>query len=469
MRVFLFFCFLFACTQSNAADYRFHALIDADSNSQTGCGAAANGAGYEIRATARSNREQRLETRLDSCQNGVWTSEQIDHSTQALGLGLGRLSSDAVYWSMPRQWLAAYPHLSIQMFAERLDAPAVDRLAADGQWTTLVLPLLSADANAVPTFGWPALLLLVASLLIAVQLRSKFGSSTYALLGLALLGLLSATQPSAIAQSTAISADDVGNDSTDPGADILYAQVSSSAERIQFEVQVNNIEADGLPANAKVLFIGNSLTYSNDMPKMLTAIAAQAGKQLRADEITSPGAALEDHFRTRSAHAALANGGYQVVIMQQGPSSLPASQAHLREWTTRYAPLIRAGGARPALYMVWPDVTRLDFFDAVRDSYSNAALAVDGMFIPAGETWRAAWTSNADLPLYGGDQFHPSALGSYAAALSIYAQLYRQSPVGLPAQLRLEGGQSHIFDQTQAHAVQVAAWAAYLQHGRAGR
>ena len=165
---------------------------------------------------------------------------------------------------------------------------------------------------------------------------------------------------------------------------------------------------------------------------------------------------------------ALANGGYQIVIMQQGPSSLPESREHLLQWTERFAPLIRAGGARPALYMVWPDITRLGYFGDVHASYSNAALAVNGMFIPAGEAWRVAWRVDPDLPLYDRDQFHPSALGSYTAALSMFCELYGQSPFGLSPRLVLANGQILEFDVAQARTVQAAAWSAHLQYGRAG-
>ena len=90
------------------------------------------------------------------------------------------------------------------------------------------------------------------------------------------------------------------------------------------------------------------------------------------------------------------------------------------------------------------------------------------MFIPAGEAWRAAWRVDPGLPLYDGDQFHPSPLGSYAAALSIFAELYRQSPVGLPARLMLDDGAVLQFDANQAQVVQTAAWSAHLEFGRAG-
>ncbi len=218
----------------------------------------------------------------------------------------------------------------------------------------------------------------------------------------------------------------------------------------------------------RVLLLGNSLTYFNNLPTMLTAIAAQAGKTLRVDSIALPNASLQEHFRSTEVREALAGGGYQWVILQQGPSSLPESQIHLRRWTQRLDRLIREVGARPALYMVWPDANHSGSFDSVRRSYSNASLKVDGMFIPAGEGWRAGWRLNPALALYGSDGFHPSPLGSYSAALSLFAGLYQQSPLGLPAQLKLANGQVHRFDADDVRDVQAAVWTAHLQFWRPG-
>ena len=55
------------------------------------------------------------------------------------------------------------------------------------------------------------------------------------------------------------------------------------------------------------------------------------------------------------------------------------------------------------------------------------------MLFPVGLAWKRAWEREPSLPLYGGDQFHPSMLGTYLAALVIYAELRDQSPVGLPS------------------------------------
>jgi hypothetical protein len=119
--------------------------------------------------------------------------------------------------------------------------------------------------------------------------------------------------------------------------------------------------------------------------------------------------------------------------------------------------------------MVWPELARFSVFDDVRESYSNAALAIDAMFIPGGEAWRASWHLDPALELYGPDDFHPSTLGTYAIAVSMFAEIFRQMPEDLPATFSLANGTQIALDPAQARAVQRGAWQAHLQFGRAGK
>ena len=192
--------------------------------------------------------------------------------------------------------------------------------------------------------------------------------------------------------------------------------------------------AEPASGGLRVLFIGNSLTYVNDLPDMVARFAESTGGSLHIEvrDLSNPNYALEDHWLTTRTTDVLDKGGWDVVVLQQGPSSLPENQANLRYWAARFADRIRAQGGRPALFMVWPDDTRLAFFDAVRQSYAAAADTANADLYPAGEAWRAAWRQDSTLQLYGGDGYHPSFLGSYLAALTIYQGVTGRSPVGLP-------------------------------------
>ncbi len=134
----------------------------------------------------------------------------------------------------------------------------------------------------------------------------------------------------------------------------------------------------------------------------------------------------------------------------------PASRENLIEYSGRFATLIRAAGARPALYGVWPSQDRIFDLDACIESYRLAAVAVDGVSLPAGGAWKAAWASDPAFPLYGADRFHPSPLGTYLAALVIYSELLDKSPIGLPNEFDVAGS-SLAIPEAQAAAAQAAA------------
>jgi hypothetical protein len=177
-------------------------------------------------------------------------------------------------------------------------------------------------------------------------------------------------------------------------------------------------------APLRVLFIGNSLTTSNDLPALVEAIAAvESGPRFECEVVALPNYSLEDHWRQGDAVRAIRRGGWSVVVLQQGPSSLDESRVLLVEYAERFAGEIRRVGARPALYMVWPSQARRADFERASASYAAAARAVDGVLLPAGDAWRRAWRLDADLPLYGPDGFHPSRLGSILGALIIYRGL----------------------------------------------
>jgi hypothetical protein len=151
------------------------------------------------------------------------------------------------------------------------------------------------------------------------------------------------------------------------------------------------------PSPLRVLFVGNSLTATNDLPGIVAALGkASRFRDVEVRTLAPGGWAIEDHWRLGEAPRVLAAQRWNAIVLQQGPSALPASQVNLRTWATKIA---RA--ARAELY-------------------------------PAGDAWRAAWKRHPKLPLYGSDGFHPSRLGSYLAAVVIYAGLVKASPVGLP-------------------------------------
>ncbi len=183
----------------------------------------------------------------------------------------------------------------------------------------------------------------------------------------------------------------------------------------------------------RVLFIGNSLTYFNDLPGTVARLAATGDDTIHVQMVALPNFAVIDHANGMSnAVEVIRSGGWDYVVLQQGPTTTPIGRDTLVLAARQLDPAIRAAGGRTALLMVWPPAGNLEGFDAVRASYQDAAQAVGGLFLPAGEAWRAAWAVDADLPLYGPDGFHPAELGTYLAALVVYEAITRHDARSLP-------------------------------------
>jgi len=215
----------------------------------------------------------------------------------------------------------------------------------------------------------------------------------------------------------------------------------------------------------RILIVGNSLVGANDLGAMVAVIAESAHvSPLPAVTVDwAPDYALIDHWNAGNARSRISGGHYDVVILQQGPSSVDVNRDTLRLAANLFAPIIRTAGGVPAMLAVWPTIDRQVDWDRATESYRLAAQDVRGYMLPGGEVWRAAWKRDPTLRFYS-DGLHPSPLGSYAVALSIVALLYDRSAVGLTARFSMRGG-VYTVDAALARLLQESADSANRQFG----
>lgn len=218
----------------------------------------------------------------------------------------------------------------------------------------------------------------------------------------------------------------------------------------------------------RILFIGNSLTYANGLPYMFAALADSAGETPPVvDEVAFPDFGLEQHWQDGRAARAIRDGCWDVVVLQQGPSSLQESRALLLDYAGRFAGLVREGGGRTALYSVWPAQSRRGDFTRAIQSYALAAEAVDGVLLPAATAWLEAWERDPSLELYA-DGLHPTREGTCLAALVMVARLYGRPPAEMPAGVAYRvpgsGTRELRMDAATADVLRAAAQAALDRH-----
>src|SRR3954447_24260290 len=221
--------------------------------------------------------------------------------------------------------------------------------------------------------------------------------------------------------------------------------------------------ATGVPTTGPgtgILFVGNSLTYTNDLPGLVAGLAKAVGHPVPVASVAFPDFSLADHWNQGDAVRAISRGGWSFVVLQQGPSSLDDSRVLLRRDAARFDARIRAIGARTALFSVWPEATRQSAFPAVLESYSLAAQDVGGIYLPVTRAWLNAWDRDPSLPLYGPDGFHPSGHGSYLAALVMTGKFTGASPQTMPARVVRPDGTVLSIPEPAATMLRAAAEAA---------
>jgi hypothetical protein len=200
------------------------------------------------------------------------------------------------------------------------------------------------------------------------------------------------------------------------------------------------------PASAtRVLFIGNSYVFTNDLPGSLATLA-QAGKHpVVVDMAAEPGWTLAQHVAAAATRGKLTAQSWDFVVLQEQsmiPAVAVARTTGMYPAVRQLTQAIRAAHAEPVLLLTWGrrDGLRdygLPDFRAMQQQLTAGTLAIADELgervAPAGVAWQAALARYPGLALWQPDGSHPTQAGTYLTACVLYATLYHASPVGLPA------------------------------------
>ena len=171
----------------------------------------------------------------------------------------------------------------------------------------------------------------------------------------------------------------------------------------------------------KLLFIGNSHTYYNDMPAMVQGLLEAAGEKTHVTMLTRGGKTLAYHCDEQSTRFNIQYGHYDAVIAQDRASDFDAPL--FNEGAGRLLKITREAGVPLYFYMPWAPRNSREAQKLMTDAYSSFCRKNACPLAPAGETFsRLLLTESADL-LYGEDGAHASPAGSYAAAVTIFYTL----------------------------------------------
>jgi hypothetical protein len=217
----------------------------------------------------------------------------------------------------------------------------------------------------------------------------------------------------------------------------------------------------------RVLFVGNSLTYTNSMPAMVEQLAeadtgapriitvwyTAGGWTLEAAADDSGLARLirdvqwDDVVLQEQSQIGSQSGG-SVEQMYAAAGALSAQTSRIGARTMLFAPwAYRSGDGRDV-----PGDSYVAMQQRIVATYAGLADRLAAPVAPVGAAWSLAIQRDPGVELWAGDGVHPNTAGSYLAACVFYAMLSGRDPEGNPFVAGLDPG--------QARELQAAAWTA---------
>ncbi|MBA6155530.1 SGNH/GDSL hydrolase family protein [Tenacibaculum sp. S7007] len=173
-----------------------------------------------------------------------------------------------------------------------------------------------------------------------------------------------------------------------------------------------------------ILFVGNSLTYTNNMPEILEYIGKKNGVRIKTKSLCFPNYAIIDHLNQGVLQKLLEKQSFDYIIIQQGPSSQEQGKQMLLEDGAKMKALCNKYNIKLGYYIVWPSVRYYHTFNKVIENHTLAAKQNNAILFPVGTVWKEYNTYKEKENLYSLDNFHPSKTGSFLAAITIFHQLY---------------------------------------------
>lgn len=193
----------------------------------------------------------------------------------------------------------------------------------------------------------------------------------------------------------------------------------------------------------KILFIGNSYTYYNDLPAIFSALCEENGQSVDTASVTKGGWKLHQYLDVENEYAEALRAHlpeeFDVIFLQE-QSLLPVLEPDaFRDGVRRIKEAFGAHAKRVILYVTWGrkegakaleehGLTRESMTEGLAQAYEAAARDFGCDFSPVGKAFLRMKVLAPEIDLYHPDLTHPSRTGSCLAALVHYKTVFGALP-----------------------------------------
>jgi hypothetical protein len=228
----------------------------------------------------------------------------------------------------------------------------------------------------------------------------------------------------------------------------------------------------------RVLFIGNSYTHYNNMPKLLQEMANSKGLNADIHMDAKSNHTFEMHAKRPELYQSIKKYKWDFVIIQGFSRELAQDTSIIDSLSLPFLKQIldsvyaNNSCTNVFLYQTWAyqngfqdDSLQISWdyqtmSDRIHYGYNYVADRLNLAIVPVGRAWEAVRTNYPEIKLYQEDQQHPTLTGSYLTASCFYAALFKTNPK--------VGYQANIDDKTAALLQDLAGTTVLTNRNRYG-
>ncbi len=196
----------------------------------------------------------------------------------------------------------------------------------------------------------------------------------------------------------------------------------------------------------RILFVGNSYTYFNDMPRTLQGIAAAEGLCWTVESVTKGGWSFAQYADPENVmHAPLAEKlqeKWDAIILQEQSYRPISDRANFLGGAKGVCTMMQQKPEKLLFYATWGrkdgcplldelKLTRLEMTAELHEAYADAAAQNEGSLSDVGGAFAYVYERYPEIELYTPDLSHPSAAGSYLGALIHFHSLTGTLPASV--------------------------------------
>jgi hypothetical protein len=186
------------------------------------------------------------------------------------------------------------------------------------------------------------------------------------------------------------------------------------------------IQAAEKKDTVRVLFVGNSYVYYNNLAQLIGLITDSMDTKIICKKSTIGAATLEQHWngsRGLKSKQIIASNKFNIVVIQDNSMWPLEHKDSLLFFGHLFCDYIKANGAKPYLYNTWAREKTPETQTKINEVYSELAKAENAAVVPVGASWALARQSMPNMNLFHPDGSHPSALGTFLIALNFIKKI----------------------------------------------